>query len=348
MQKSVSLNNFDFLRLVTAYLVLFSHQFPLSGQPSLSLGDQSLDKVRVLIFFSISGYLIAQSWDRDPSVWRFLAKRVLRIWPGLIVVTMVTALLLGPIISTIPADQYFLNSKTWEFFYILKLNIRYELPGVFSANPFPNAVNGSLWTLPIEFRWYLILLALSVVGLVRCRLLLLIGAIALAIFVFVIHDPQHAAHRKYSLEFGAFFCYGVCLYYFRDFWATRKGLVLLVLVLSGVTLFSIGQKYAALFVVLPTLVIFFGTASTPFIRRAGRFGDFSYGIYIYAFPVQQTVIWLTDNRLSIWSELAASTAITIALAILSWHCIERPALRLKRHFIRSQKSNRYFSVKQSV
>ncbi|WP_323071988.1 acyltransferase family protein [Mycetohabitans endofungorum] len=338
MQKIVSLNNFDFLRLVTAYLVLFSHQFALSGQPSLNLGDQSLDKVRVLIFFSISGYLISQSWDRDPSVWRFLAKRILRIWPGLIVVTMVTALLLGPIISTIPADQYFLNSKTWEFFHILKLNIRYELPGVFAANPFPNAVNGSLWTLPIEFRWYIILLVLNVVGLVRCRLLLLIGAIALAIFVFAIHDPQHTAHRKYSLEFGAFFCYGVCLYYFRDFWTTRKELVLFVLGVSGVTLFSVGQKYAALFVVLPTLVIFFGTASTPFIRRAGRFGDFSYGIYIYAFPVQQTVIWFTDNRLSIWSGLAVSTAITIALAILSWHWVERPALRLKRHFIRLKKA----------
>jgi peptidoglycan/LPS O-acetylase OafA/YrhL len=348
MQKNVTSNNFDFLRLAAAYLVLFSHQFALTGRPEPGIGVQRLGGLGVMIFFSISGYLVARSWDNDPSIWRFLAKRILRIWPGLIVVTTVAALLLGPIGSTTPIDQYFLDFKTWEFFYNLKLKIRYELPGVFSANPFPNAVNGSLWTLPIEFRWYLILLALSVVGLVRCRPLLLIGTIALAVFVFTIHDPQHTAHRKYSLELGALFCYGVCLYYFQDLWATRKGMVLLVLGVSGATLFAVGQKYAALFVALPTLVICFGTASTPFIRRAGRFGDFSYGIYIYAFPVQQTVTWFTDNRLSIWSGLAASTAITVALAILSWHCVERPALRLKRHFVKLEKIDRYFSVKQSA
>ena len=341
MRNSITSNNFDFLRLVAAYLVLYSHQFALTGRSEPGVGVQSLGGLGVLIFFSISGYLIAQSWDRDPSIWRFLAKRILRIWPGLIVVTAVAALLLGPVVSTVSVDQYFLDSKTWDFFRTLKLTIRYELPGVFAANPFPKAVNGSLWTLPIEFRWYLILLALGVVGLLRHRLLLLLGAIAFVVFAFAIQDVQHSPNRKWNLEFGAFFCHGVCLHYFRDFWTTRTRTVLLGLGLGGAALFAVGQEIAALFLVLPALVIFFGTASTPFIRRAGRFGDISYGIYIYAFPVQQVVVLLTGNRLTLWGSLAVSTAGTVVFALLSWHLVERPALRLKKYLGKSTRHHRY-------
>lgn len=339
MYEKHRVNNFDFLRLFAAYLVLFSHQFALTGQsePGIDLGFHGFGRLGVLIFFSISGYLVAQSWDRDPSIWRFLAKRVLRIWPGLIVVIALAALLLGPMVSTVPVDQYFLDSKTWDFFRTLKLTaIRYELPGVFSENPFPKAVNGSLWTLPIEFRWYLILLALGVVGLLRHRSLILISVLAFAVFVFVIYDSQHNSHRKFSLEFGAFFCYGVCLHYFRDFWATRIRPILFTLGVAGAVLFAIGQEYAALFLILPALVICFGTASTPFFRRAGRFGDISYGVYIYAFPVQQTVVLFAGDHLNIWSLMAISATITLVFALLSWHMVEGPALRLKRYLVKPE------------
>ncbi|HHW4679428.1 MAG TPA: hypothetical protein ACQGQH_08350 [Xylella sp.] len=89
-----------------------------------------------------------------------------------------TALLPRPIVSTEPINHYFLDHKTWDYFRILKLIIRYELPGVFKTNPFPDAVNGSLWTLPIECRWYLILMALGIAGLLRTHLILLFSVIA--------------------------------------------------------------------------------------------------------------------------------------------------------------------------
>lgn len=331
MQRSITSNNFDFLRLAAAYLVLLSHQFALAGRDEQGIGVNSLGGLGVAIFFSISGYLVAQSWVRDPSVWRFLAKRVLRIWPGLIAVTAAAALLLGPLVSTLPLDQYFLSPQTWDFFRTLKLTIRYELPGVFSTNPYANAVNGSLWTLPIEFRCYLILMVLGLIGLFRHRYLLLICAIAFAVYVFVIDNAQYSYHRNLKYEFGAFFFYGACLHCFRDFWMSRMKTMLLAAGTGATALFVVGQEYAALFLVLPALVVFFGEKSTPWIRHAGRFGDFSYGVYIYAFPVQQTVVFLTANSLPIWSALAISTTITIALAFLSWHLIESPALHLKRH-----------------
>src|SRR6185312_17241222 len=92
---SATENNFDFLRLVAAYFVLFGHQFVLTGSAQPGIGNfQSLGGLGVIILFSISGYLIAQSWERDPSNWRFLVKRVLRIWPALIVATILVALIL--------------------------------------------------------------------------------------------------------------------------------------------------------------------------------------------------------------------------------------------------------------
>ncbi|HHW4681261.1 MAG TPA: acyltransferase family protein, partial [Xylella taiwanensis] len=262
---------------------------------------------------------------------------MLRIWPALIVVTSVTTLFLGPIVSTEPINHYFINPKTWDYFRILKLIIRYELPGVFVTNPFPNAVNGSLWTIPIEFRWYLILMALGMVGLLRNRLLLLIAVIALAVFVFVIKDAQNNQDWKLHLQLGVFFCYGIYLYYFRSFFTAHTASILLALGIVSGLLFSIDQKYTALFLLLPALVIRFGIAATPFIRHAGRYGDISYGVYLYAFPVQQTIIFLFKDHLIMWSALALSTAVTVIFALLSWHLVESPALQLKkRYFVKSK------------
>ncbi|WP_157695791.1 acyltransferase family protein [Caballeronia hypogeia] len=237
--------------------------------------------------------------------------------------------MLGPLLTTLPADQYFSDTQTWEYFRVLKLTMRYELPGVFADNPFPRAVNGSLWSLPFEFHWYLILRGLGVVRLVRVRPLLALCAVAFAAYVFEIKDVQHKPGVSVGLEYGTFFCYGLCLYYFRDLWAIRKRVILAVAGIAAMALYASGREYAALFLILPPAVIFFGSASSPFIRHAGRFGDFSYGIYIYAFPVQQTLVCLCGNHWSYGMQLAASTLITFALAFLSWHLIEGPALRLK-------------------
>jgi len=334
MQKEARLNNFDFLRIVAILLVLISHQFALTKriEPGL-LSFQSMGGIGVLIFFSISGYLVAQSWDRDPSAWRFLARRVIRIWPGLIMVTFVAACVLGPLATSLPLRAYFHAPEFRGYFVTLEMSIRFDLPGVFKDNPWGSAVNGSLWTLPLEVRWYVILLLLGLVGVLRQRFLVLLGAVAFAIFVFGVRDAQHSTDRSLLNEFGAFFCYGVCLNYFNDIWTRRPALIAALLVIIGLGLAKMGYQYAAFFAIFPFAVIWIGTSSTPIVRRFGRFGDLSYGMYIYAFPVQQTVIWLTGNRLSIIQGLIVSVICTAILAFISWHLVEHRGLALKR-FIR--------------
>ena len=102
----------------------------------------------------------------------------------------------------------------------------------------------------------------------------------------------------------------------------------LVLVVASLALL-LGRPLLALWLAVPTLTLLFGITATPGLRSAGRFGDVSYGIYIYAFPVQQTFIWLYKDGLCFWQLLAASVAVTVVLAFLSWHLVENPALRFK-------------------
>ena len=328
-------NNFDFLRITAALLVLISHQFSLTDRPEPSIGDfHSIGGLGVLIFFSISGYLVAQSWERDPAAGRFLLRRFLRIWPGLICVTALAALVLGPIVSTRSVEQYFSDPLVRRYFASLYMSMQNRLPGVFDSYPaianVNNYVNGSLWTLPIEVRWYLGLMLLGVAGWLKRRWLLPTVAVCLAIVVFGVLDAQHSSKRSSSFEFGAFFLYGSCLHFYREVIRQHVRMIAIALAVSAAVLLGIGHGYAALLLVLPPAVVVVGTASTPVIRRFGRFGDVSYGLYIYAFPVQQTLILLFGREWPLPALLLASAVCTLVLACLSWHLVERPALGLKR------------------
>lgn len=322
-------NNFDFVRLTAALMVLFAHQFALLGQPVPTIGARfDPGAIALYTFFVVSGFLVAQSWTVDPHVWRFAARRVLRIWPALIVTTIVCAFVLGPMVSTLPVSAYVHSPQTYAYFSWLRMRPSFELPGVFEALPFPRAVNGSLWSVPLEVHWYLILVAIAVMGLMRYRWLVVAATLVFAAYHFGVY---HAETNKpqWTNEFGLFFCAGVCLYLHRDLWEGRRIAVAVVVSIAAAVVAGFGHQVIAAWIAWPFLVIAFGTASTPVVRRAGRFGDFSYGAYVFAFPVQQTLIWATSAKWSVWQYLPVAAAVTLGFAFLSWHGVEKPALRLK-------------------
>ena len=314
---------------MAAWLVLFSHQHALIGLPEPGIGLHSLGGLGVIIFFTISGFLVAQSWERDPSLGRFLVKRALRIWPGLIAVTALCAFVLGPALSTLPLRDYFADADTWKFFRTLRMSVRYELPGVFADLPLPNVVNGSLWTLPIEVRWYLVLALAGVLCVLRRAWLLAGSVTAFGLYVFLGHNLQHNPDRDFDLEFGLFFCFGVCLHRFRAHWVSQRlGWVCGALAVAALSV-AAGQPYLGLLIAVPILILVVGLAATPGLRAAGQFGDPSYGAYLYAFPVQQSLLALGATDWPLWFATTVGTVVTLALAKASWHLVESPALRLK-------------------
>ena len=336
-------NNFDALRLVAAASVVFSHSFLIAEgtqdhEPLIWLtGNQSiLGLVGVFVFFAISGFLVTQSFEETGDPWRFLMKRALRIFPGLFVATLLSAFVLAPVVTTLPLGLYL--SRAEPYGYVLGNTLLdqtvHELPGVrFVDNQVGLEINGSLWTLRYEFVMYLMVLALGVLRLLTVRVALLLLAFGVADLRFNLLDETEKWGWFFQLLSNwawlvGCFAAGMVLYKLRH---TRifdgriallalAGLVLSVPLRQFLPLFPLFGCYLALWLAV--------TPRLPVIPAA-RFGDLSYGIYIYGWPAEQGVVWLLGGRAMWWQVFLLALPAATALALMSWHLVERPALRLK-------------------
>jgi peptidoglycan/LPS O-acetylase OafA/YrhL len=327
-------NNFDTLRLVAAASVMFSHAFLIADGTQHNewlirlTGNQSiLGLTGVFVFFAISGYLVTQSYEQTGDPLRFMAKRALRIFPGLFVATVFSAFLLAPLVTTLALRSYF--SYPAAYCYVVANTLLsqsvHQLPGVvFVHNKAGLEINGSLWTLRFEVMMYVMVAALGMLRLLSLPVMLGLLAVGLACLEF-----------QSTLDFFggwgwllAFFAAGMILYKLR---ATRifdgrvaalalAGLVLSVPLRQFIPLFPLFGCYLALWLAL--------TPCLPVIPAA-RLGDLSYGLYIYGWPVEEGVIWGLGGRGTWWQVLALALPLTAGLAFLSWYLVERPALQLK-------------------
>ncbi|QIL82998.1 acyltransferase [Diaphorobacter sp. HDW4A] len=329
-------NNFDALRLVAALLVIWSHQFSVMGRSvPLILNGNEPGAVGVVLFFAISGYLVTGSWLADPHLLRFSLRRALRIWPGLCVAVLGCALILGPLTTTVPLAQYLRSPITWDYFSNLWLQIRYTLPGVFETNPLPNSMNGPLWTIPLEVTCYVGLAVLGLVQVTRTRWFAPITFLLLTGLLQWRYSPapgQPSPEWSPLLQYSLMFTLGSSLACFRELWSSHRVLTAIIVTAAFTALHFFGPsvvKGQALLFIVASLGVIWGTACTPVLHHAGRFGDFSYGLYIYAFPIQQLVVWAFSNRLDYPAALTLTLIGTLTLAVLSWHFVERPALSLK-------------------
>ena len=336
-------NNLTALRWFAACLVLYGHAFVFLGLPEpLFLQWVPMGPLGVYIFFAISGYLVAQSWARDPHLFRFLAKRALRIFPGLVVCTLLSVLLLGPWLTTLDASSYWRNEYTRGYFTNIALYMTYHLPGVFANNKLPHAVNGSLWSLPVEFFMYLLLVLLGTTAVFAKSILhkargmaWLVGGVTLVFMGLVAlwALPSTEALVFYRTDLrqiplcGVYFMVGASLFCWQcDRYFTLSNVVLALV--AWLCLSASPQAFAmASWVVLPFVVLAFGLAHHAGLSRFHA-RDYSYGIYIYAFPVQQTLAYFWP-QMPLLAYLLSTLAITITLAAASWHLVEKPALKLK-------------------
>jgi peptidoglycan/LPS O-acetylase OafA/YrhL len=326
-------NNFDLLRLFAALLVFWFHALAFTGRPAPMLFSWvAPGPLGVYIFFLISGYLVAKSWDSDPDAPRFLARRALRIFPALIVLVVLTALVLGPALTALPLRDYFHHSFFHQYFYNIALLPRYALPGVFEHQVVANAVNGSLWSLPVEFTLYLMLLLLGVVRAPRWAIaLLLVAACWLTLTWSVVRENLIVVYGMVLqdvVQYGVYFLVGVCVGRFRlERWLTVTGVCVSVALMVAAEPWPLVSR-AVSWVAYPSIFLTFGLATSVAARALARLGDYSYGVYIYAFPVQQSVNYLFP-ALPMATYVLLSLALTFAFAAASWHLIESRALRWK-------------------
>ena len=326
-------NNLDALRLLAAGAVLFSHSFLIAEgterhEPLMMLtgGESKLGLVGVFIFFAISGFLVSESYDRTASPLRFLAKRALRIFPGLFAALLVAAFLIGPVVTRLPLGDYLSRDAVYRYVVgntLLNLTA-HELPGVlFVDNPVGLEVNGSLWTLRYEFMMYLLVLGLGAARLLRWGALLPLLALGLAY--------PYVPALAFLDAFGwllPFFVIGMLLYTLRDRGVFDGRLALLAV--AGLALSVPLHRFNAGFAVCGGyLALYLARDRRLPVVPATRFGDLSYGLYIYGWPAEVTAMYASGGRASWWQVFLAGLALAAPAAFLSWRFVEEPMLRLK-------------------
>jgi peptidoglycan/LPS O-acetylase OafA/YrhL len=334
---AVPFNNFDGLRFWAALVVLWSHAFPVSegserNEPlfALSSGQTTSGTIAVTFFFVISGYLITRSFDQRPDPRRFIWSRLLRIMPGLLVVLFAVTFVVGPIVSSVSLREYLSSPETYRYFFSQATFVSFydELPGVFERNPM-EWVNGSLWTLRHEVECYALVLLLGVLGLLKRWITLGIYVVATIVLAIAdqgrISDGHSLAAQNQHLNLLTQFLAGALAYQFRL--ALRPSVAWICLGLA-IACLLLGNFGTAQRTVVPYLIMVLSLGLRFRLPSLSRFGDLSYGIYIYAWPVKQLLVM--NGTAKHWFLTAAlATPVVMLLAFLSWHGVEKLALSLK-------------------
>lgn len=331
-------NNFDLLRFAFASTVMLVHCHVLSKQASLAfLSDWLSSDVAVKAFFVVSGLLVTMSYEKSRSLASYAEKRVRRIYPAYFTVVAGAALLLYAL-STASLSEYLGGAMRYLAANLVFLNyVHPVLPGVFQGNAL-NEVNGALWTLKIEVMFYAAVPLIAWLGKKLGRLPVLAGIYVLSVlYVLALSrlaqstgSPAYIALARQLPGQLSYFMVGAFFFYYFDFfvkhapWFAAAALLLTILQryvpVAGLEPLSLG-----------TLVVFFGFFF--YAGNFGRYGDFSYGIYILHFPVIQTLVWLGLFAWSPYAALGMACALVIAAAAAMWHLVEKPFLNRSSHYV---------------
>ena len=329
---------FDLLRLLLALAIFSSHSFFTSQGDDGSLWlspARPLLMAMVPMFFGLSGFLVTGSAVRTQSLRVFMTFRILRIVPALMTEVMLSAVILGALLTTLPLQDYFASSEFHHYFGNIIGWIRFTLPGVFVDNPMPGLVNVNLWTLKPEFACYAVMAGIIVTGLIRRTSVVATAVVVLLAASFVVNffiniserDSGHNAYLPYVVEL--YFMLGIAAYHWRDYIPVDGRLFGVALAAAYVSMRYPGHAFVA---AIPTMycMLYLGMVKyprTPIVTS----GDYSYGIYLYGFPIQQTLVHLFPIFREWWPLLFVVAApTTFVFAAFSWHYIEKPTLGLKR------------------
>jgi peptidoglycan/LPS O-acetylase OafA/YrhL len=326
-------DNFLPLRHLAALLVIYGHSYSLTahaaGQvdwiarwmPGFYAGS-----LAVFVFFAISGYLVTAGLLRKPGFWRYVRHRFLRVYPAYLLCLLLVAFALGPVFTSLSLSDYLRDGQTWTYLgtNLSPIKLAWTLPGVFVSNPYPNVVNGTLWSLGLEVRWYAYLAVLALLGIVRRRwafTVVVIAFLTLASWEWWTGKPDPLLFRSLSMVFMA----TALMAHWRDrIWINHWTMIAL-LMLCMLTHGSIWFGVAA--IAATSYATFWIAYALPRVPWPGN-RDYSYGLFLFGFPVQQSLVACFPG-IAPMQLFASSTLLALILAFGSWHLVERPMLRFK-------------------
>jgi peptidoglycan/LPS O-acetylase OafA/YrhL len=334
-------NNFNLIRMVAALMVMASHCAPLSlgvgaVEPLQSELGMTLGSVAVDIFFVTSGFLVTASLLHNKDALQFVWNRVLRIYPALWIMVAITVFGMGLSVTTLDGAAYLSSPQVSRYLWMCATMFdegAYFLPGVFMQNPYSGAINGSLWSVAYELKMYAIL----VVAWLLLRWAwprqdrVIDAAIVLAVVAsgFVVWQGLgRPEQRIFAHLFFMFFSGAACYVLRRRISLTTKEFLLWCLAIAAAGVVGSGVFRLVYTLTLAYGVLYLAYVPAGWIRNYNLLGDYSYGVYIYAFPVQQIVASVVHG-VSASTMFFASLPFVLVLAVASWHGVEKRALALK-------------------
>ena len=343
-------SGFDYLRILLALSVAVWHIPQLTyGAAGMAAEFHSpawaISRPILPSFFSLSGFLVAGSFERCRTLAAFIGLRMIRIFPALVVEVTLSALIMGPLLSSLPLRTYFADPEFRRYFLNLVGEIHFLLPGVFTAAPNGDKVNAQLWTIPYELICYLLLTLSAVIGLRRRRIIApVVASATMAAFFLrtgIAHHWQPSSFNAsgigptHGLYLVWSFLWGVTFYLYRD--RVRLGwpsiAVAAALALASITLE--GMSTIVLPIVIAYLTAAVGLTDPPrawFLRGA----DYSYGVYLYHWVIFQCVVSLVPHA---WYWTAGlGLPLVVLFAAFSWHVVEKPAMRLRSPLMAGDRS----------
>lgn len=332
-------NNLDLIRFLAALSVILCHAFPLTlgegvPDPLSSLTDDQLSfgSLAVGIFFLYGGFLICKSMCRLKTAKEYFKARILRIFPLLMVVTAVLTFVIGPILTELPVLEYFKNTETYRYLLNGILILQHNLPGVFVHNIYGQAVNGPLWTLPIEFLCYIMCFVLYKLKFLTQKnmkwAVILFSAGCIGVKIISGRMPALAPMIR---PMGLFFA-GILYYVYRDkinmrvTWCGAAFIGMIVSMIFGIFPYTV-------FLFFPYFFFYVGYAVKKKFSNFAKHGEISYGMYLCAWPVQQILCQISDNKMSPYVNFLITVPIAVILGFICCKAVEEPIAksRLCRH-----------------
>ena len=331
----ININNFDFLRVVFAFTVAFAHLIELSDLEILK-PFKVFFNTRLAIdgFFIVSGFLIAKSYENSTTIKDYIIRRAKRIIPAYAVVILVSAFFLSAI-STYSLSEYFSNIQFWKY---LTANLSFQnylepcLPGVFETNKFC-AVNGALWTIKLEEAFYLLVPVFY--WLVRVKkfnfyvLIIIVYLLSVTYYMYFLSIDNYRIAKQLP---GALAFFGTGIVFYKNFSLLQKWKDYIII--PCLIIFFLEHYILKTQLLKPVafgFMVFYVAYSFRFLNNFGKYGDFTYGIYIYHFPLIQLFVYLgLFNKYPPILICVFVLMLTLLLAILSWYLIEIPYLSKNR------------------
>jgi peptidoglycan/LPS O-acetylase OafA/YrhL len=317
------------VRLFLALMVTWSHCYPLIGvnEPvSRFLYSDTGGSIAVKSFFFISGFLVTRSWLLNDKVISFLAARVLRIWPALIA-SIILGITLAASTSYARPTEFLASASSYlkTNFFIFN-HVAFTIQDAFKGNKF-ESVNGSLWTLPWELKCYFSLILLGVAGILKRREVFNLACMIFTLVCIIHFDlTGKLGNKEVPLMILCFFIGALVSVNVKDI-AIYKVSIFLVIV--GLALIGSSHREFGISFIISGFTYIVGFSNANFLPSIKS--DISFGVYVYSFPIQQALLWFFHFNTPLLLFFSALVPIGI-LSILSWRFIEKPCLRLRRHF----------------